>query len=45
MKHYLLSDQDLKEILWELENLAWQLEEKIRDRFINEADPNEEEES
>jgi hypothetical protein len=35
MDYYLLSDQDLDEIFWEVENLAWRLKEKIADKFIH----------
>jgi hypothetical protein len=38
MKHFLLSEQDLDEIIWDIENLLWQVEEKVRGKFINEAD-------
>ena len=38
MKYYLLSDQDLNEILWEIEYLMWQIQEKIKGKFINEAE-------
>lgn len=38
MKHYLLSEQDLDEILWEIEYNLWQLSEKIRDKFIHESE-------
>ena len=35
MIYYLLSDQDLDEIFWEIENLAWRLKEKIGDKFVH----------
>lgn len=37
MKHYLLSEQDLDEIIWNLEYHLWIATEKIRDKFIHEA--------
>jgi proline dehydrogenase len=37
MNYYLLSDQDLDEIIWDIENLTWQIQEKVRDKFINEV--------
>jgi hypothetical protein len=42
MKHYLLSEQDLDEILWELEYHLWQAMDKIRAKFIHEAEEHEE---
>ncbi len=35
MIYYLLSEKDLDEIIWEVENLTWRLQEKIRDRFVH----------
>lgn len=37
MKYYLLSDQDLDEILWDIEYLMWQIKEKVKEKFINES--------
>lgn len=44
MNYYLLSDQDLDEIIWDIENLTWQIQEKIRDKFINEVNHDSEDE-
>jgi hypothetical protein len=44
MKHYLLSDQDLDEIIWDLEYQLWVAIEKIREKFIHEAKEEEQEE-
>jgi glycine cleavage system aminomethyltransferase T len=44
MKHYLLSEQDLDEIIWDLEYKLWLAIDKIRDKFIHEAAEEEEEE-
>lgn len=35
MNYYLLSDQDLDEIVWEVENLTWRLQEKIKEKFVH----------
>lgn len=37
MINYLLSEQDLKEILWEIEDLAYRLKEKIGDKFVHDC--------
>ena len=34
MKYYLLSDQDIKEIVWEVENFIAELEEKIEEKML-----------
>lgn len=44
MKHYLLSEQDLDEIIWDLEYHLWIAMEKIRDKFVHEEKMYEEEE-
>jgi hypothetical protein len=36
MRQYLLSDQDLDEIIWDLEYHLWLATEKLRDRFVHE---------
>ena len=36
MRHFLLSEQDLDEIIWDIEYCLWQLTERIRDKFIHE---------
>jgi hypothetical protein len=41
MKHYLLSEQDLNEIIWDLEYQLWIAIEKIRDKFIHEEEDEE----
>lgn len=38
MKHYLLSEQDLDEILWEIEYNMWLMSEKIKDKIIHESE-------
>lgn len=43
MKHYLLSEQDLDEIIWDLEYQLWIAIDKIRDKFIYEEEEEEEE--
>ena len=42
MKYFLLSDQDLDELIWDIEYHLWQVKEKVREKFTNEADQNEE---
>jgi hypothetical protein len=44
MRHYLLSDQDLDEIAWDLEYHLWIAIDKLRDKFIHEVDVDEERE-
>jgi hypothetical protein len=42
--NYVLSDQDLDDIFWEIDNLAWRLKDKIGDKFIHDLPyPDEEE--
>ena len=42
-KHYLLSEQDLDEIIWDIEYHLWIATEKMRDKFVYEAEKEEEE--
>ncbi len=44
MRHYLLSDQDLDEIVWDLEYHLWIATEKLRNKFIHETDVDEQRE-
>ncbi len=42
MKYFLLTEQDLDEIIWEVEYLLWQVTDMIREKFedeIYEEDP------
>lgn len=36
MDYYLLSEQDLDEICWELENLLYEIREKIKSKKVTE---------
>ena len=38
MRHFLLSEQHLDEIIWDIEYCLWQATDRIRDKFIHEAD-------
>lgn len=46
-KYYLLTEQDLDEIIWDVEYLVWKLTDKIKDKFdkdFYEGDPKDKEE-
>jgi hypothetical protein len=38
MDYYLLSDQDLDEILWDIENILWEIKERIKEKIIDKVE-------
>jgi len=38
MDYYLLSDQDLDEILWDIENILLEIKERIKEKIIDKVE-------